>query len=77
MALNSSKTEYIVLGTPQQLAKLQNHDLILPSGDAIKTASVARNLGSYFDKHMTIHDQITKVSRLAFITSEISDIHVS
>ena len=66
LALNPSKTEYIVFGTPQQLAKLQNHHLILPSGDVIKTASIVRNLGSYFDKHMTMHDQITRVSQACF-----------
>ena len=38
----------------------------MPSGNVIKTASVVRNLGSYFDKHMMMHDQITKFSQVCF-----------
>ena len=57
LALNPSKTEFILLGTGQQLDKLQNPVLALSSGIEITPVSSVRNLGAIFDKHLTLHDQ--------------------
>jgi hypothetical protein len=66
LALNPSKTEFIIFGTPQQLLKIQNIDLTLSSDLVIKTASSVKSLGVTLDKHMTFHEHITKVSQACF-----------
>ena len=66
LALNPSKTEFILLGTPQQLAKLHNPVLALSSGIEITPVSSVRNLGVIFDKHLSLHDHITKISQACF-----------
>jgi len=50
LTLNSSKTEFLLIGLKQQLAKINNSSL--------NTTHSARNLGFIFDKHLTISDQI-------------------
>jgi len=47
--LNSSKTEFLLVGLPQQLAKINTSSLI--------TTHSARNLGFIFDEHITFSDQ--------------------
>ena len=66
LALNPSKTEFIVFGTPQQLLKLQDADLRLSSDLVVKAVSSVRSLGMLLDKHMTFHEHITKVSQCCF-----------
>ena len=52
LMLNDGKTELLVLGTRQQLSKINIGHLRV--GDAIVAASTSvRNLGSYFDKNFT------------------------
>jgi len=50
LTLNSSKTEFLLIGLPQQLAKISTSSLI--------TTHSARNLGFIFDEHRTFSDQI-------------------
>ena len=51
LKMNDAKTEYIMIGTRQQLAKCANASITI--GDSIIAASDSvRNLGAYFDKHM-------------------------
>ena len=47
LKLNHSKTEYILIGTPQQLAKCANMAI-----------NCVRSLGAYFDKHMTMEQDV-------------------
>jgi len=51
LTLNSSKTEFLLIGLKNQLAKIQNTSL--------DTSHAARNLGFIFDEHLTFSDQIT------------------
>jgi len=44
--LNTSKTEFLLIGLKQQLAKIQNCTL--------DTTHSARNLGFIFDEHLTL-----------------------
>ncbi len=63
LALNPSKTEFIVSGTPQQLS---DPDLKLSSDVTIKPATSVRNLGVILDKHLTFHDHISMISQSCF-----------
>ena len=63
--LNDGKTELLVLGTRQQLSKINISHLRV--GDATVVASTSvRNLGSYFDKNFTMAMHVTKTCSAAF-----------
>ena len=66
LALNPSKTEFMLFGTPQQLQKLNETGLVISSGISISPVSSVRNLGVTFDKHLSFHDHITKISQACF-----------
>jgi len=61
LTLNSSKTEFLLIGLKQRLSKIQDCSLT--------TTNSARNLGFIFDEHLTFSDQITALSQFATITS--------
>jgi len=48
LTLNSSKTEFLLIGLKQQLSKIDNSSL--------DTTHSARNLGFVFDEHLTFSD---------------------
>jgi len=54
LTLNSSKTEFLIIGLKQQLSKIDNSSL--------KTTHSARNLGFIFDENLTFSDQISSLS---------------
>ena len=56
--LNTSKTEFLLIGLKQQLAKIQNCTL--------NTTHSARNLGFIFDEHLTFSDQISALSKSCY-----------
>ena len=56
--LNSSKTEFLLIGLKNQLAKIHNSSL--------DTFHSARNLGFIFDEHLTFADQITSLSKACY-----------
>jgi len=58
LTLNSSTTEFLLIGLSKQLAKI-NH----PS---LTTTHSARNLGIIFDEHLTFSDQISSVSKSCY-----------
>jgi hypothetical protein len=66
LALNPSKTEFLVIGTSQQTSKLPNTELTLTPETSIPPTSSARNLGFIFDSHLTYHDQISALSKSCF-----------
>ena len=55
LTLNSSETEFLLIGLSKQLAKIHNSSLNISYS--------ARNLGFMFDEHLTFSDQISSVSR--------------
>jgi len=55
LTLNTSKTEFLLIGLKQQLRKIQDCSLA--------TTHSARNLGFIFDEHLTFSDQITALSK--------------
>ena len=58
LTLNSSKTEFLLIGNKQQLSKIQNTSL--------NTAHSARNLGFVFDEHLTLSDKISALSKSCY-----------
>jgi len=54
----SPKTEFLLIGLKNQLAKIHNSSL--------DTSPSARNLGFTFDGHLTLSDQITSLSKACF-----------
>jgi hypothetical protein len=66
LSLNPHKTEFLIIGTPQQLSKLNNPALIFDSSTTITPVTSARNLGILFDNHLSFNDQITALSKSCF-----------
>jgi len=58
LTLNSSKTEFLLLGLPQQLAKINTSSLITTHSD--------RNLGFILDEHLTFSDQISALFKSCY-----------
>ena len=58
LTLNSCRTEFLLIGLKNQLAKIHNSSL--------DTSHTARNLGFIFDEHLTFADQITALSKACY-----------
>jgi len=58
LTLNSSKTEFLLIGLSKQLAKINSSSLT--------TTHSTRNLGFIFDEHLTFSDQISSVSKSCY-----------
>ena len=66
LSLNPSKTEFLLLGLPGQLAKIENPTLSMPSDINIKPVPSARNLGIIFDTNLSFSDHISYISKSCF-----------
>ena len=65
LMLNDDKTELMLIGTRQQLQKFNLKDITV--GDTIvEVKSVARNLGSWFDRNLDMSFHRSKQCALAF-----------
>ena len=63
--LNDDKTELMLIGTRQQLQKVNLNDITV--GDTVvKAKSVVRNLGSWFDHNLEMSSHISKQCASAF-----------
>jgi len=60
LSLNSSKTEFLLIGLKQQLSKIHN------SSTLIDTTQSARNLCFIFDEHISFSDQISALSKSCY-----------
>ena len=58
LTLNSSNAKFLLIGLPQQLAKINTSSLI--------TTHCARNLSFIFDEHPTFSDQISALSKSCY-----------
>ena len=65
LKLNDDKTEFIVLGTPANLAKVAT-EAICVGDHYIKKCKYVRNIGAMFDSSMKMEVQINKVSQTAW-----------
>ena len=66
LSLNSSKTEFLLIGLPTQLAKIDNPSLSMPSSTSIKPVDSATNLGVIFDSNLSFSDHISYISKTCF-----------
>ena len=66
LTLNPTKTEFLIIGTRQQRAKLSPVTLTL-SGTELVPVSAARNLGVVFDSELSYKSQISKVCQTSFL----------
>ena len=63
--INDAKTEFLIIGTRQQLEKTSIDSIII--GDTvIKPLESVRNLGAWFDVHMRMNVHIGKICSKAF-----------
>ena len=67
LMLNDDKTEFLILGTRQQLAKV-NIDNIKVGSANVSPVSAVRNLGSWFDSQLTMSSHISKLCSVTFFS---------
>ena len=60
LKFNDTKTEFIIIGTRQQLAKVEVSSVKVGTADIAPLTSI-RNLGAWFDDKMSINDHINKI----------------
>ena len=65
LKINNSKTEYILIGTPQQQATCTNTAIDI-GGYEVRALNCVRNLGAYFDYHMSMEEHVKFKCRAAF-----------
>ena len=65
LLLNDDKTEFIIIGTRQQLKKLQAMNIKV-GGSVIKRSSQVKSLGSWFDPNLNIRHHIANVRKAGF-----------
>jgi hypothetical protein len=65
LALNSTKSELIVIGTKPVLSKCPQIQIRIGQS-LIKPSDTVRNLGILLDKHMSLENHVNSVSRSAF-----------
>jgi len=66
LSLNPSKTEFLLIGLPQQLAKIDRPVLLLPDNSTITPVTNARNLGVLFDSNLSFKKHINNVTKACF-----------
>ena len=66
LSLNPSKTEFLLLGLPYQLAKLQLPKISLPGNITLCPVNSARNLGVIFDSHLSFSEHSSAISKSCF-----------
>ena len=65
MKINDIKTEFLIIGTKQQLNQVNIKTLSV--GDySVAPAAMARNLGMLFDENMTLLPHINNTCKTAF-----------
>ena len=67
LALNPSKTEFLLIGSPQQLDKIPDSSMTLTQDTVLSPANSARNLGFIFDSHLSYHDHISTITKSCFL----------
>ena len=65
LKLSDDKTEFLIIGTKQQLAK-NNINCIRVGSTDVCPVTVPRNLGSWFDEQLTTSTHISKLCGVAF-----------
>ena len=66
LSVNPSKTEYLIIGTPQQRSKLTNISSIPFQGTDLTPTDSTRNLGVIFDKELSLKQNISSVCKTSY-----------
>jgi len=67
LSLNSSVTDFLIFGLPQQLSKLNNSTIHLLNNVTISPVDSARNLGDIFDTNLSFALLISSISKSCFL----------
>ncbi len=65
LKMNDSKTEFLIIGSRQQLAKIQVNSITV-GGTVISAVDSVRDLGAYLDKQMSMEAHIDAKCKAAF-----------
>ena len=65
LMFNDMKTEFVIIGSRQQLSKVTIHSVKVGDSE-IKPIESIRNLGAWFGKHMTMNIQVGKICSKSF-----------
>ena len=66
LSLNPSKTEFLIIGLPQQLSKLRSPTIHLPNDVTLTPVDSARNLGVIFDNNLSFFQLVSAISKSCF-----------
>ena len=66
LSLNENNTEFLIIGTKQQLSKISPYLLTIGSA-TVSPVNSARNLGTWMDTSLALHDRIHKACRAAYL----------
>ena len=67
LKLNDDKTEYLLIGTRQQLSKISTGSLVVGDHQILVTpAHEAKNLGCWFDQQLSMGTQINKICSASY-----------
>ena len=65
LKLNSEKTEFIMIGTKRQLAKMEYSSITI-ANETIQSQPTIRNLGVIFDSELKMNAQVTHTIRICY-----------
>ena len=65
LKLNDSKSEFLVIGTPQQISKISIDDVRVGSSNVIPSVT-ARNLGVYFDTNLNMETHVKNICKSTY-----------
>ena len=65
LSVNPSKTEFLIIGNPQQRNKIQSSSIVF-CGNVISPSESARNLGVTFDSNLSLTKHISSICKSAY-----------
>ena len=65
LSVNPSKTEFLIIGNPQQRSKIQSSSIVF-CGNVISPSASARNLGVTFDSSLPLTKHISSICKSAY-----------
>ena len=63
LMLNPSKTDFLLLGLPKQLSKVNNPSLLVHPDVSLSPVVSTRNLGIHFDSTLSLSDHISSITK--------------
>ena len=67
LKLNDAKTEFLVLGSKHQLAKIPSPSTVSIGEARVTFATTAHNIGAIFDSHLSMNHQISSICQSCYI----------